>query len=376
MAELTERVQKLQGLLEISRELNSYLKGEDLLRLVLERAMEVSRAEAGTLWLLEEDGYLVPLVARGPKADGLKGLRLKPGEGLAGQVVQNDEPRLVADVRNDPGWASRFDQSTGFITRSILCVPLRARREVIGCLQLINKMPDQLFDEDDLEISLAFAGHAAIALENGRLFAQLNDLLRSLISALTSSLDARDPYTRGHSERVSGYVVLTAKKLGYTNEALENIERAALLHDIGKIGIRDNVLLQEGPLDKEKWETMKTHPLVGARILENVVPTSLVRGIMEGALYHQEKFDGTGYPQGLRGEDIPLVGRIIAVCDTFDAITTDRPYRKGASIPEALQEIRRCAGTHFDTAVAEAFCLAVEEKEGLQREGENNDHEG
>ncbi|MHB1125625.1 MAG: HD domain-containing phosphohydrolase [Bacillota bacterium] len=376
MAQLSDREQKLQGLLEISRELNSYLKGEDLLRLVLDRAMDVSQAEAGTLWLMEDDGYLVPLVARGPKADGLKGLRLKPGEGLAGQVVQQDEPRLVADVRNDPAWASRFDQSTGFITRSILCVPLRARREVIGCLQLINKMPDSLFDEDDLEISLAFAGHAAIALENGRLFTQLHDLLHSLIRALTSSLDARDPYTRGHSERVSSYVVMTAKKLGYSPDELENIERAALLHDIGKIGIRDNVLLQEGPLDKEKWETMKTHPLVGARILENVVPTSLVRGIMEGALYHQEKFDGTGYPQGLSGEDIPPVGRIIAVCDTFDAITTDRPYRKGATIPEALKEIRRCAGTHFDAAVAEAFCLAVEEKEGLRQEGDKHEHEG
>lgn len=129
----------LQSLLEISRMLNSQLELENLLTMVLEKAIEVVSAEAGTLWIAEEDGCLIPLVARGPKADGLKGLRLKPGEGLAGQVVANNEPRLVEDVHNDPHWAKRFDDSTGFITRSLLCIPLRGRDDVIGCLQFVNK---------------------------------------------------------------------------------------------------------------------------------------------------------------------------------------------------------------------------------------------
>lgn len=323
--------------------------------------MEVAAAEAGTLWLVEEDGYLAPLMARGPRADSLKGLRLAPGEGLAGQVVERNEPRLVEDVTKDPAWAGRFDQTTSFVTRSILCVPLRARAKVIGCLQLINKLSDNsLFGQDDLELALAFAGHAAIALENGRLYSQLHTLLHSLIGALTSSLDARDPYTHGHSERVARYSLMIGRELGFTAEEMANLERAALLHDIGKIGIRDHVLLQEGPLDKEKYEIMKTHPQIGARILEDVTPRSLVRGIYEGALYHQEKCDGTGYPQGLKDGEIPLVGRIISVADTFDAITTDRPYRKGAPVPEALAEIRRCAGTQFDPQVAAAFCRAME----------------
>ncbi|AEG16306.1 metal dependent phosphohydrolase with GAF sensor [Desulfofundulus kuznetsovii DSM 6115] len=344
-----------QAILQISRQLNSQLEIDALLELVLEKMMEVVSAEAGTLWILEEDGYLAPLVARGPRSEALKGLRLLPGEGLAGQVVVEDQPRLVPDVRNDPAWARRFDDSTGFVTRSLLCIPLRARKGVIGCLQLVNKRQGESFTPDDLEVALALAGQAAIALENSRLYNWQRQLLNSLIRVLASALDARDPYTSGHSERVSRYAVLTGREMGLPPEELEALERAALLHDVGKIGIRDNVLLKEGPLEPEKWQIMKTHTEIGARILGTVEPHHLAQKMYEGALYHQEKYDGSGYPTGIKGEEIPLVARIIAVADTFDAITTDRPYRKGASFHEALKEIRRCSGTHFDPAVVEAF---------------------
>lgn len=349
----------LQSLLEISRMLNSQLELENLLTMVLEKAIEVVSAEAGTLWIAEEDGCLIPLVARGPKADGLKGLRLKPGEGLAGQVVANNEPRLVEDVHNDPHWAKRFDDSTGFITRSLLCIPLRGRDDVIGCLQFVNKQGGRQFAPADLEVALAFAGQAAIALENSRMYTWQRTLMNSLLRVLASALDARDPYTAGHSERVSKYSVLTARELGFSREEMENLERAALLHDVGKIGVRDHVLLKQGPLNAEEWAVMKSHAELGGKILANVEPLHLAGKLYEGALCHQEKYDGSGYPGGLAGEEIPLVARIIAVADAFDAITSDRPYRKGASFAEALAEIKRCAGTHFDPRVAEAFIKAI-----------------
>jgi len=357
------REEHWQMILETTRLLNSQLELDRLLELVLEKAIAVVRAEAGTLWLVEEDGFLVPVVARGPKAGALKGLRLKPGEGLAGQVVAKNEPSLIADVRKDPAWASRFDDATGFVTLSLLSIPLRARREVIGCLQLVNKLGEKHFTEADLEIALVFAGQAAIALENSRLYTWQGTLLNSLIRVLAAALDARDPYTRGHSERVSRYSLLTGRELGMTAEELETLERAALLHDLGKIGIRDDVLLQQGPLDKEKWEIMKSHPEIGARILAGVRPRHLAEKMYEGALYHQERYDGKGYPQGVKGEEIPLVARIIAVADTFDAITTDRPYRKGSSFAEALAEIERCKGTQLDPAVAEAFLRAMKKEQ-------------
>jgi len=212
-----------------------------------------------------------------------------------------------------------------------------------------------------LYIVLAFAGQAAISLENSRLYTWQGMLLNSLIRVLASSLDARDPYTHGHSERVSQYSVIIGKGLGFSPEELELLERAALLHDVGKIGIRDNVLLQR-PLSSEEWNIMKMHPEIGAHILADLEPRQLAEGIYEGAMYHQEKFDGSGYPRGVKGYDIPLVGRIIAVADTFDAITTDRPYRKGAGFAEALKEISRCSCTQLDPEIANVFVEIMEKK--------------
>lgn len=351
--------ERWQTVVETSRFLNSQLELDVLLELVLDKSIAVIQAEAGTLWLVEEDGFLVPKIVRGPRAEILKEMRLKPGEGLAGQVVAKNEPRLVEDVRKNSGWAKRFDEATGFKTFSLLCIPLRARKEVIGCLQLINKKERKHFSADDLEIALAFAGQAAIALENSRLYTWQVMLLNSLIRALVSALDARDPYTRGHSERVSQYSLLIGKELDLTPEELKTLERVALLHDIGKIGIWDEILLQQGPLDPEKQKIMKAHSEIGARILADVKPRHLAGKIHEGALYHQEKYDGSGYPRGIKGDDIPLVARIIAVADAFDAITIDRPYRKGASFTRALAEIERCAGTHFDPQIAKALTQAI-----------------
>jgi HD-GYP domain len=278
-----------QLLLETSRSLNSQLELDKVLALVLEKAMLVVSAEAGTLWLTEEDGSLLPVLAKGPKAEALKGLRLQPGEGLAGQVVTKKQPYLVSDAQKDPAWAGRFDDATGFTTRSLLCIPLWGRREVIGCLQLINKTDGRQFQETDLEVALALAGQGAIALENSRLYTWQGMLLSSLIRVLTAVLDAKNPYTCGHSERVSRYSLLIGKELGLCAEELEVLERSALLHDIGKIGIGDNVLLKESKLEPEEWQLMKKHPEIGARILEEVQPRHLAGKMYEGALYHQEK---------------------------------------------------------------------------------------
>lgn len=359
--ELQARIDELEKLLQVSMVLNSSLRLEDVLIMVLDQAMDTLAAEAGTLWLFTEDvEELLPLVARGPKADGLKGLRLKRGEGLAGQVADSMDPLLISDVTGDPRWAKRFDDSTGFVTRSLLCVPMINKDKSIGCLQLINKQGGRLFSQRDLYLSMSLAGQSAVVIENSQLYSQLDLLLTSVIRTLSSALDARDPYTRGHSERVSRYSVAIAKGMGLPPVELDSIEKIALLHDIGKIGVRDNVLLQQGPLDDEQWKMMKNHTIVGARILDTIEPKSLVGEWMKGALYHQERYDGKGYPHGIAGEDIPLVARIIAVADTLDAMTTDRPYRKGRSFDEAVTEIKKCSGSQFDPKVVAAFLNSQE----------------
>lgn len=364
--ELQDRVTELEQLLQVSLALNSSLRLEEVLVMVLDQAMETLQAEAGSLWLFTEDGTeLLPLVARGPRADGLKGLRLKRNEGLAGQVATSMEPLLISNVAADPRWAKRFDDATGFITRSLLCVPMINKGKSIGCLQLINKQEGRLFSERDLYLSMSLAGQSAVVIENSQLYSRLDLLLVSLIRTLSSALDARDPYTQGHSERVSKYSVAIAKGMGLTPDELDSIEKVALLHDIGKIGVRDHVLLQQGPLNDEQWAMMKSHTTIGANILETIEPQSLVGEWFKGALYHQERFDGKGYPQGIEGEDIPLVARIIAVADTLDAMTTDRPYRKGLSFAEAAAEIERCSASQFDPQVVTAFQNAADDLKGM-----------
>jgi len=354
---IQRKLEQRETLWEIVKLLNNTLNLEQVLDTALTQAMAVVNAEAGTIWLNENGSYdyIYPVLARGPKADGLKGLKLKMGEGMAGWVTANGQAQMVSDVLNDPRWAKRFDQSTGFITRSLLCVPLSTQKATIGCLQLVNKCDGQLFNAGDLELCQALAGIMAIAIDNSRLYTDLKTMFTSFLTTLTATLDARDPYTRGHSERVSKYSMMIGRAINLPSEKLEVLERAALLHDIGKIGIRDHILLKESPLDNDEYAIMKTHASIGYKILQDIQPAYLVKDLCLGAAYHHERFDGRGYPYGIKEADIPLIARIIAVADTFDAMTTDRPYRKGLAPEVAFAELRRCAGTQFDPQLVEVF---------------------
>ena len=184
------------------------------------------------------------------------------------------------------------------------------------------------------------------------LYGDLQDSYESSLQALVTALDFRDNETQGHSYRVVEYAVLVAKKMGVGEPELTWIRRGAILHDVGKIGIPDSILKKPGKLDSDEWEEMKRHPEMGYRMLQHIRFLEPALGIV---MSHQERFDGTGYPRGLKGEEIPLGARIFSVVDTFDAMTSDRPYRKALSIDEACAEIEEWSGRQFDPNVAEAF---------------------
>jgi len=360
----------LRMILEMSLLCNSQLKLDNLLELVLDNSIEVVQAEAGTLWMKDDDCRLVSVVVRGPNAEQFKKLYLRPGEGIAGQVVEKNEPYLSQDVKKSADWSNRFDEATHFVTSSMLCIPLQGRKETIGCMQLINKRDGQPFTEYDMEVAMGFSGQAAIALENSRLYTWQGMLLNSLIRVLASSLDSRDPYTHGHSERVSKYSLLIGEEMNLSDDDMDLLEKTSLLHDIGKIGVRDRILLQEGPLGPDEWLLMQKHAEIGANILATVEPKHMAGRFHEGALYHHEKFDGSGYPHKIKGDDIPLFARIIAVADTFDAMTSDRPYRKGLSFDKAFAEIELCSGAQFDCDCAAAFLRAMH-KEGAPQKSDS-----
>jgi response regulator RpfG family c-di-GMP phosphodiesterase len=189
-------------------------------------------------------------------------------------------------------------------------------------------------------------------------YTQLQDTYRATLEALGSALDSRDVGTEAHSRRVHGYAVATAREHGIAAKDLPDLEHGVLLHDIGKIGIPDAILLKPGKLTDEEWQTMRTHPEIGKRLIENV---PFLRGAIPVVYCHHEKFDGSGYPRGLAGEDIPIAARIFCVVDAFDAMTFDRPYSKAISFEAAKAEIKRCTGSHFDPAVVESFFRVPED---------------
>jgi HD-GYP domain-containing protein (c-di-GMP phosphodiesterase class II) len=253
--------------------------------------------------------------------------------------------------------------------RSIIAVPLCAKEagdggpsrskaglSVIGFMVAINRLDKADFDSTDIKLFASVAGGCAVFIENGRLFNDLKELFVGSLKALTSSIDAKDPYTRGHSERVAIISRWIAERLAEKEpldaEQIHRIYLAGLLHDIGKIGINESVLCKNGRLTPEERVCIQRHPAIGASILRGI---KQMRDIVPGVLYHHERIDGKGYPSGVPGEAVPLTGRIIAIADSFDAMTSKRVYRDAMSVEQAVEEIRKGLGTQFDEKIGRVF---------------------
>ncbi|MGB9857973.1 MAG: HD domain-containing phosphohydrolase [Dictyoglomaceae bacterium] len=349
---LEERVRELNILQEVGNKINSTLRLKDLLNLIMFLSKETLEAEASSLMLLDEKNRkLVFEVALGEKGDIIKQFKIPLGEGIAGWVAMTGEPIIVNDVNKDSRFARRYDIATSFKTKSILCVPLKTKEKIIGVIEVLNKIGIDNFDENDLNLLQAIANQAAIAIENARLYQDLKELFFDTVESLASAIDAKDPYTHGHSRRVAQYAEMIAREIGYNTSFVEKIKLSALLHDIGKIGIDESILRKKEKLTLEEKKEIEKHPSVGKKILE---PLSSLEDIIPGIEEHHEKYDGSGYPKGLKGEEISILGRIIAVADTLDAITSDRPYRKGLSMETAVREIEKQKGKQFDPLVVSA----------------------
>ncbi len=255
-------------------------------------------------------------------------------------------PLLINDLRVDPGFAWLAGHA-----RQLLAVPLQRQDQVLGCLFAVDKQSGD-FDSVDSKLLNSIANESAIYLENAMLFEDVHGLMMGLLHSLTSAVDAKDSYTCGHSERVALLSRHLAQEIHLGEHQVEQIYMAGLLHDVGKIGVPESVLQKAGRLTVEEFEQMKKHVRIGAGILSDV---KQVKALIPGVLHHHERYDGKGYPDGLSGEGIPLMGRIICLADCFDAMTSSRTYRRALPLEVALCEIRRCSGTQFDPFLAESF---------------------
>lgn len=350
---LEERVKELTLLLELNKILISTLDIDKLLNFIMKMANRVVKAEASSLMLLDQSQQeLYFNIALGDKGAQLKEIRVKVGEGIAGYVAAHGESLIVNDVTNDPRFTARFDTATHFTTKNILCVPLKTKNHIVGVMEAINNQDKGYFDNEHQYLFEVFASQAAIAIENAQLFKNLKEAYRGAINALTEAINAKDHYTAGHVDRVGEYAMAIGQEMGLAEEVLEDINQASMLHDVGKIGIPESVLNKPGKLTDEEFLIMKTHPVVSAQIVK---PIGLSPHIVNAIRHHHERLDGKGYPDGLKGEELFLEARILCVADSYDAMITDRPYRKGLGQEIAIAELRKNSGTQFDPAVVEAF---------------------
>lgn len=358
------QVQELLKLLEAAKQLNSNLEIEEVFQNILLQMVTMVGAEAGTLWVLDQDGEEIKVVAAyGESADKIVNIRLKKDEGIAGKVIMSGEPVLIRNVQEHPDWSNRVDESSGFVTKSMITVPLTVKGKVLGSLQLLNKKQCEFFNEADVSLAVALASQSAMALHNSQMYDELQQMFLSMIRTLAKVLDARDPYTAGHSERVANYSVWIAGKLGMAADKKKELYKAALLHDVGKIGIPDDILRKPDRLTKEEYDSIKLHTVIGADILSNMEPKRAIADVIQTARSHHERMDGSGYPDGLKGDEISLFARIVGVADTFDAMTTARSYSKGMPYRDAAEELIRCKDSLFDSAIVDAFTTVLAESE-------------
>lgn len=239
---------------------------------------------------------------------------------------------------------------------SLLSVPLRVQHDLVGFVTAVSTTQGGRFSEGQRKLLSVLAGRAAAAIVNARLYEELERTFRQTVQSLVRALEAMDPYTAGHSDRVAKYARLMAEQLGLSGADVDLLMQAALMHDIGKIGCHAN-LNKPGTLSSEEYEVFRAHPRFGKEIIE---PITFLQAILPGVHLHHERWDGKGYPMGLVGEDIPLQARILAVADTYDAMTSSRAYRTAMHHAVAMQEMRRCAGSQFDPAVVAAFEAVIE----------------
>ena len=350
------RMQNLYSLVEEFSQLESRSEREIILKDVLRRIVFIVRAEAGSIMILNSDDNKLYIKASvGLPYELEKEVVLELGEGIAGWVALNKTPLILEDTIRDPRYKTSPDTPESDIKSSV-CLPIIHRDKVIGVLNLNTIKEYRKFDERDIEIINKVMPILADIIETGLLEERIDLLNREILISLVEAIEMRDPYTRGHSEEVAELATLLGKALNLSREDLRLLEIAGYIHDIGKLKIPDRILMKPEKLNDEEWEIMKLHPVWGFEMLGKI--TALI-GIDKIVRHHHERWDGNGYPDGLKGEEIPFLSRVLALADSFQAMTSDRPYRNALTIPGAIEELRRERDRQFDGRLVDVFIDSV-----------------
>jgi PAS domain S-box-containing protein/putative nucleotidyltransferase with HDIG domain len=356
-----QRMAELGVFYDLSRRLRAVHNVEDMYPILIERAMHLLRADYGAIALADLDRKTLMGVYAAGLPSGMQGRVYPLPDSLAGQVVQGSAPNRTDYVTQDalPGEVVEMYRQIG----PAVNVPLRFDSELIGTMSVGWKGDPGIRPVGDTELQILdrIAEIAGTAIHRARQHHNLQQTYIQMVLALAQAIESRNAYPAGHSERMVALAEAIAGEMGCEGEEIQDIRWGARLHDIGKIGIPDDILGKPRPLTAQEWIIMRQHPVIGEEILKSV---DRMRKVAKLVRHHQERWDGTGYPDGLQGEAIPLGARILAVVDAFGAITEARPYQKPRTREEAVLELQRSAGTQFDPRVVEVFCQVVDQALG------------
>lgn len=363
---LESQVRRLQALREIDMAIIGTTDSALVLGTVLEEVLDGLEVDAADILLLRRSfPSLEFAVGRGFLTRGIEKSRIQLGEGYAGKAALERVTRMIPNLGDleEPFTRESLIRGEGFACAYF--VPLSAKGKVNGVLELYHRSslnPDPRW----VESLDALAGQASIAIDNLRLFRDLERSNHELLLAYDTTiegwsraLDLRDKETEGHTQRVTEMTLALARKAGFDGEEIAHIRRGALLHDIGKLGVPDSILLKPGKLTEEEWERMRLHPVFAQDLLH---PIKYLRPALDIPQSHHERWDGSGYPEGLSGEEIPLAARLFAVVDVWDALSNDRPYRPAWETERVLAYLKDRAGTEFDPKAVELFLEVLEEE--------------
>lgn len=354
--ELEKMIERLKSINDVGRVLTSIIETDELIKLVIRTTAELLKVQSGSIHIMRDERTSITMqYTHGIGVERVQHLSMDLNplyadllkEGKPVLFNGDDVPRL-SDQRGD--------------SMPALGVPIKMKGQVIGGLLLEKKVDGTMFTADELELLGTMANQAMVAIENAWLYETVKNNYFGTIQALVNALEASDRYTKGHSERVKYLGLKLGMYIGLDYKEMELFEHAAILHDIGKIGIDTSVLNKETKLTNAEFSLIQAHPIIGDEILG---PIGTLQGVRTTILQHHEKYDGTGYPYGITGDEISLKARILTVVDTFDAMLTDRPYRKALSISLAKAELKRGAGTQFDPFIVNSFLQLIDENESI-----------
>jgi len=359
--ELRFQVYSLETLMGLTHQLNSSLDLDHLLNTLILTVVGQIRVNSACLFLTDEREHPSRLTVstwKGLKEDQARAISFDYSSPFIKALLPQDgddgRPVRLSDLEQDPELAVEIGSL--YAAGLAVVAPVLMQQRLLAVLAVGEKVSGHEFHGSDLEMLRSLSESAGIAIENARLFKDLQESYVSTVRLLVARIEEKDPYTHGHTERVARYAVALAKELRFTPEEVQRIQFGAFLHDIGKVHTQDAILHKPGALTDEEWRTVKAHPVRGAEMIRGV---KFLERVTDMVRHHHERVDGRGYPDGLKGDEISLASKIVNVADAFDAMTTDRPYRAGMTMEQAIAQMREKAGTQFASEIVDVLIEAV-----------------